>query len=79
MYITVGCDGSTAIEFWAALPTEQVAKAALAVGAVLTPVITTSTLANKEKIINLEVARCCREVTVKFISSHLPVVGPPSS
>ncbi len=54
--MTVGCDGSTAIEFWAALPTEQVAKAALAVGAVLTPVITTSTLANNEKMVNREVA-----------------------
>ena len=77
MYITVGCEGSTAIEFCAALPAEQVAKAALAFGALLTPVITTIKLANIEKTSNREVVRCCREVKVRFKVSHLPVVGPP--
>ncbi len=54
--MTFGCDGSTAIEFWEELPTTQVAKVALAVGAVLTPVIIDIKLANREKIIKRKVA-----------------------
>ncbi len=43
MYITDGCDGSTAIEFCAELPTAHVAKAALAcVADVATDIPTTS-------------------------------------
>ena len=66
IYIRVGWLGSTAMLFCAALPTEQVANTALALGAVVTPVITISTLANNEKIINREVVRYCREVKVRF-------------
>jgi hypothetical protein len=79
MYITVGCEGSTAIEFCAALPAEHVAKVALALGGLTAPEIVTRRLASMVIRINWMVLLFMRAFKNRVISCHLPVVEPPAT